>query len=161
MRFDRIESFVHIIHRNMFADLGHDVSAYTVSEDGTSFAKLVDAIYAPEAPLTTDCIDDLSGMLSGLCESIQFENCRCKLPGYGLIPFVCDGRVAAQVLHEAPARELLPLHQQHPIDSRKSASVAFSGQQIRLHVGIGALPEVHRNSPLRRNQQVQYQSTSS
>ncbi len=104
----------------MFADLGHDISAYTVSEDGASFAKLVDAIYAPEAPLTTDCIDDLSGMLSGLCESIQIKDCRCKLPGYGLIPFVCDGRVAAKKLHEASARELLPLHQQHLIDSRKS-----------------------------------------
>lgn len=48
-------------HRSMIADLGHDVSACTVSEDGISFALLIDAMYAPEPPLTTDCIDVLSG----------------------------------------------------------------------------------------------------
>ncbi len=45
----------------MIADMGHDVSACTVSEDGSSFAKLIDAMYAPEAPVTSDCIDVLSG----------------------------------------------------------------------------------------------------
>lgn len=47
----------------MFADLEQDCSSVTVSENGASFAMLVDAMYAPDrkGPLTEDCIDELSG----------------------------------------------------------------------------------------------------
>ncbi len=64
------------MHRNMIAELGQNVTTFTVSEDGTSFSKLVDGchvrMYAPEAPLTTDVIDELSGKCS---RSFRFTSC--------------------------------------------------------------------------------------
>ena len=52
----------------MFADLEKDCISVTVSENGASFAMLVDAMYAPDrkGPLTEDCIDELSGKESRL-----------------------------------------------------------------------------------------------
>lgn len=49
--------------RNMFEDLEKDCNSVAVSENGASFAMLVDAMYAPDrkGPLTGDCIYDLSG----------------------------------------------------------------------------------------------------
>ena len=49
------------IFRNMIADLGPDVTTYKVSESAASFAKLVDAMYAPQATVTAGSIDELSG----------------------------------------------------------------------------------------------------
>ena len=70
LAYDRVQRTVQtslsqfLLRRSMLVDWRADCSAIEVSEDGASFAQLVDAMYArgmKEQALSADCIDKLSG----------------------------------------------------------------------------------------------------
>lgn len=136
----------------MIADLGHDVSACTVSEDGISFALLVDAMYASEVPLTTDCIDVLSGKWNVLhtficcvatMQTVIDASCKMMNP-INIQIIVCTLQrpsCSMKRLHDSCSRFISKI----PLDiDNLAAAMAYPGQQIRLQGSIGALRHVCR-----------------